>query len=74
MPNQRAVNALSQRVESAREAVRAALYRAGYDARTLDQLPEPGDCTCPLAAAIHEWKAANAALDDAWAQPHGQRY
>ena len=71
MPDQRAVNNLSQRVASAREAVSHALRRAGYDPSTLDVLPEPGDCTCPLAAAIHEWRAANEALDNAYARTGG---
>lgn len=74
MPNQRAVNSLSLRVVSAREAMEMALRRAGYDPAALDQLPDPSDCTCPLAAAIHEWNAANAALDEARAQAHGWRY
>jgi hypothetical protein len=74
MPDMRAVNSLSQRVASARERVQQALARAGYDSRTLDELPDPGDCTCALAQAIHEWRAANAALDAAWARPFGWRY
>lgn len=72
MPDQRAVNALSYRVASARDAVDVALRRAGYDPRTLTELPEPGDCTCALAQAIHEWNAANEALDRAYARPIGR--
>jgi hypothetical protein len=48
-----------------------ALRRAGYDPRTLDTLPEPGDCGCGLAGAIREWRAANDALDQAHARTGG---
>ena len=71
MPDQRAVNNLSQRVVSARAALAMALRRAGYDPATLDQLPEPGECRCGLALAIHEWRAANEQLDQAYARTSG---
>ena len=71
MPDQRAINNLSRRVASAREALGMALRRAGYDPRTLDTLPEPGDCGCGLAGAIREWRAANDALDQAHARSGG---
>jgi hypothetical protein len=74
MPDQRAVNNLSQRVASAREAVDQALRRAGYDPATLDALPEPGECRCALALAIHEWRAATEELEAAHARHAGWRY
>lgn len=72
MPDQRAVNALSYRVASARDALEVALRRAGHDPRALDELPDPGECGCPVAAAIREWTAANEALDAAYARPIGR--
>lgn len=74
MPDQRAINSLSQRVSSASEALEVALRRAGYDPRDLTELPDPGGCPCPLAGAIREWKAANEALDQAHARTTGWRH
>lgn len=71
MPDRRAVNALSIARDTQRETLHAELSRAGYDARTLDELPEPGECGCALATAIRRWHTINAELAAAEARPYG---
>lgn len=72
MPDQRAVNNLSAAWWSARQAVEVELRRAGYDPRTLDELPEPGACGCALATAITRWREIEDRLDVARRRPIGR--
>lgn len=74
MPDTRAVNALSQAWNSQREQLQMRLRDAGYKPDELDELPDPGDCTCELATAIRRWREVNDRLEDATRRTHGGRY
>jgi len=74
MPDRRAVNALTFRWHSQRETLGALLRKNGYDPKTLEVLPDPGECDCELATAIRQWHDVNRELDAAQAATSGWRY
>ena len=74
MPDIRAMRAIGARRAGLREQLADQLTRNGYDPKTLDALPDPGECPPKLAQAILAWREVNDALDQAEARTSGWRY
>jgi len=68
------MHAIGGRRAGLRDRINLLLYRYGYDAKSLEALPDPGECPPDLAQAILAWGQVNDELDVAAARRSGWRF
>jgi hypothetical protein len=68
------MNAVADAWHRTRDALADELRRAGYDPRTLTELPCPDTTGPALARAIRAWRAEDERMQDAQTRTSGWRY